>query len=168
MRRWTISTLRFDPTTLTYDQALEEALAHGWIDGQVQRGDAHTYRQRFTHAILAASVKRNVEIVERLMAEGRMHPAGIAAVERAQADGRWQTAYAGPASVEVPDGLRCRSRCGAGGARCSPSSAVRTATQCFIASRAPSGLTPASGGSSSSSQCLAGETIHPQKRTLAD
>jgi uncharacterized protein YdeI (YjbR/CyaY-like superfamily) len=93
-----------EPTTLTYDEALEEALAHGWIDGQVQRGDARTYRQRFTpRRSRSAWSKRNVEIVERLDAEGRMHPAGVAEVERAQADGRWETAYAGPASVEVPD-----------------------------------------------------------------
>jgi len=93
-----------EPTSLTYDEALEEALAHGWIDGQVQRGDAHTYRHRFPpRRPRSTGSKRNVEIVERLMAEGRMHPAGVAAVRRAQADGRWETAYAGPASVEVPD-----------------------------------------------------------------
>ena len=92
------------PTTLTYDEALEEALAHGWIDGQVRRGDARTYRQRFTpRRPRSVWSKRNVAIVERLLAEGRMHPAGVAEVTRAQADGRWETAYAGPASAEVPD-----------------------------------------------------------------
>lgn len=93
-----------EPTTLTYDDALEEALGHGWIDGQVRRGDAHTYRQRFTpRRPRSAWSKRNVAIAERLLAEGRMHPAGVAEVKRAQADGRWETAYAGPASIEVPD-----------------------------------------------------------------
>jgi uncharacterized protein YdeI (YjbR/CyaY-like superfamily) len=93
-----------EPTTLTYDEALEAALAHGWIDGQVRRGDARTYRQRFTpRRPRSVWSKRNVAIAERLLAEGRMHPAGVAEVKRAQADGRWETAYAGPASVEVPD-----------------------------------------------------------------
>jgi uncharacterized protein YdeI (YjbR/CyaY-like superfamily) len=94
------------PTTLTYEQALEEALCHGWIDGQVGRRDGATYRQRFTPRRRRSSwSKRNVTIAERLLADGRMHPAGIEEVERAKADGRWQTAYAGSASIEVPPDL---------------------------------------------------------------
>ena len=95
-----------DPTSLTYDEALDEALCHGWIDGQVQRRDGATYRQRFTpRRARSAWSKRNVGIVERLLAEGRMQPAGLALVERARADGRWDAAYAGPATIEVPDDL---------------------------------------------------------------
>jgi uncharacterized protein YdeI (YjbR/CyaY-like superfamily) len=94
------------PTSLTYDQALDEALCHGWIDGQVGRRDDATYRQRFTpRRARSAWSKRNVGIVERLTAEGRMHPAGLAQVERARADGRWDAAYAGPATIEVPADL---------------------------------------------------------------
>lgn len=94
------------PTTLTYDQALEEALCHGWIDGQVRGGDERSYRQRFTPRTSRSQwSKRNVAIAERLMAEGRMQPSGLAAVERAKADGRWDAAYAGPASIEVPADL---------------------------------------------------------------
>jgi uncharacterized protein YdeI (YjbR/CyaY-like superfamily) len=94
------------PTNLTYDQALEEALCHGWIDGQVRRRDETTYRQRFTPRRSRSSwSKRNTEIVGRLLAEGRMHAAGVAEVERAKADGRWDAAYAGPASIEVPPDL---------------------------------------------------------------
>lgn len=94
------------PTSLTYDQALEEALCHGWIDGQVGRRDEATYRQRFTRRRQrSAWSKRNATIVERLLADGRMHAAGIEEVERAKADGRWQTAYAGSASIEVPPDL---------------------------------------------------------------
>ena len=94
------------PTNLTYDQALEEALCHGWIDGQVRRRDETTYRQRFTPRRSRSSwSKRNTEIVGRLLAEGRMHAAGVAEVKRAKADGRWDAAYAGPASVEVPPDL---------------------------------------------------------------
>jgi uncharacterized protein YdeI (YjbR/CyaY-like superfamily) len=94
------------PTSLTYDQALEEALCHGWIDGQARRRDDATYRQRFTpRRKRSAWSKRNTGIAKRLRAEGRMHPAGHAEVERAKADGRWEAAYAGPASIEVPPDL---------------------------------------------------------------
>ncbi len=94
------------PTSLSYGQALEEALAHGWIDGQIRSGDGRVYRQRFTpRRKRSAWSKRNVEIVKRLLAEGRMHPSGIAAMRQAQRDGRWETAYPGPATSEVPDDL---------------------------------------------------------------
>lgn len=95
-----------EPTRLTYEQALEEALCHGWIDGQVGRRDDATYRQRFTpRRRRSAWSQRNAAIAERLLAQGRMHAAGIEEVERAKADGRWQTAYAGSASVDVPPDL---------------------------------------------------------------
>jgi uncharacterized protein YdeI (YjbR/CyaY-like superfamily) len=94
------------PTSLSYDQALDEALCHGWIDGQVRRRDASTFRQRFTpRRSRSPWSKRNVEIVARLSAEGRMHPAGVAEVERARGDGRWEAAYAGQSAIEVPDDL---------------------------------------------------------------
>src|SRR5258707_7889822 len=71
-----------DPTSLTYDQALEEALCHGWIDGQRRSGDASTFVQRFTpRRARSPWSKRNVGIVERLTKEGRMQPAGGAEVE---------------------------------------------------------------------------------------
>jgi uncharacterized protein YdeI (YjbR/CyaY-like superfamily) len=95
-----------EPTSLTYDQALQEAISHGWIDGQVRRRDRSTYRQRFTQRRRrSAWSKRNVGIAQRLIAEGRMHPAGLAQVQSAQEDGRWEQAYAGPASIEVPQEL---------------------------------------------------------------
>jgi uncharacterized protein YdeI (YjbR/CyaY-like superfamily) len=95
-----------DVTRLTYDQALDEALCHGWIDGQVRRRDERTYRQRFTpRRARSAWSKRNVGIVERLLTEGRMHPAGLATVARAKADGRWDSAYAGQKTIEVPADL---------------------------------------------------------------
>jgi uncharacterized protein YdeI (YjbR/CyaY-like superfamily) len=94
------------PTSLSYDEALDDALCHGWIDGQVKRRDEATYRQRFTpRRTRSAWSKRNVAIVERLTAEGRMRAAGRAAVAAAQADGRWDAAYAGQAKIEVPDDL---------------------------------------------------------------
>ncbi len=95
-----------EPTSLGYDDALEHALCHGWIDGQVRRRDEGTFRQRFTpRRARSAWSRRNVGIAERLLEEGRMQPAGLAAIEAAQADGRWEAAYAGPASIEVPGDL---------------------------------------------------------------
>jgi uncharacterized protein YdeI (YjbR/CyaY-like superfamily) len=95
-----------EPTALTYEQALDEALCHGWIDGQVRRRDELTFRQRFTPRRKRSPwSRRNVGHIERLLAAGRMHPAGIAAVEQAQADGRWQDAYEGQASIEMPADL---------------------------------------------------------------
>jgi len=94
------------PTRLTYPDALEEALCYGWIDGQVRRYDADSYRQRFTpRRKRSAWSKRNVDLAERLIGEGRMKPAGTAAVEQARSDGRWQAAYAGSATIEVPEDL---------------------------------------------------------------
>ncbi len=95
-----------EPTRLTYEHALDEALCHGWIDGQIARRDERTFRQRFTpRRARSAWSQRNVGHVERLLRAGRMHPAGIAHVERAKRDGRWEAAYAGQASIDVPDDL---------------------------------------------------------------
>jgi uncharacterized protein YdeI (YjbR/CyaY-like superfamily) len=91
------------PTSLSYDQALDEALCYGWIDGQARRADEHTYRQRFTPRRKRSPWSaRNVGHIARLIDEGRMQPPGLAEVERAKADGRWDAAYAGPAGMEVP------------------------------------------------------------------
>jgi uncharacterized protein YdeI (YjbR/CyaY-like superfamily) len=78
------------PTSVTYDEAVEEAVAHGWIDGQNRRRDEATYLQRFTPRRPRSNWSQsNVRRVERLTAAGRMHPAGLAEVDRARADGRW-------------------------------------------------------------------------------
>jgi len=95
-----------EPTSLTYGQALDEALCYGWIDGQARRRNETTHMQRFTpRRARSPWSQRNVGIVARLTDEGWMHPAGLAEVERAKADGRWEAAYAGPASITVPDDL---------------------------------------------------------------
>jgi uncharacterized protein YdeI (YjbR/CyaY-like superfamily) len=94
------------PTSLRYQDALEEALCHGWIDGQTRSGDELSYRQRFTpRRQRSAWSRRNTRIADRLQAEGRMRPAGLAEVERAKADGRWEAAYAGAASIDMPPEL---------------------------------------------------------------
>lgn len=95
-----------DPTSLSYAQALDEALCSGWIDGVKRSRDQGTFLQRFTprraRSIWSA---RNVEHIARLEAQGRMRARGRAEVERAQADGRWDRAYAGSATAEVPSDL---------------------------------------------------------------
>jgi len=100
-----------EPTSLSYGEALEEALCHGWIDGQVRRFDELTFRQRFTpRRPRSAWSQNNVAKVERLISEGRMLPAGLAAFERAKQDGRVQDAYPGQASIEVPADLTAALR----------------------------------------------------------
>lgn len=95
-----------DPTSLTYAQALDEALCSGWIDGQKRRGDEATFLQRFTpRRTRSLWSQRNIEHVARLVAEGRMRPSGQAEVDRARADGRWDRAYAGSATAEAPADL---------------------------------------------------------------
>ena len=95
------------PTSLTYALALDEALCSGWIDGQAQRIDDHIYRQSFTprrqRSIWSA---RNVKHVARLVEEGRLRERGLAEVERAKADGRWDKAYEGSGAITMPDALR--------------------------------------------------------------
>ena len=94
------------PTTLSYEQALDEALCHGWVDGQLASRDDQTFQRRFTpRRPGSAWSKRNTEHVQRLAAEKRMRPAGLAAVDRARADGTWDAAYAGAASIQVPEDL---------------------------------------------------------------
>jgi uncharacterized protein YdeI (YjbR/CyaY-like superfamily) len=92
--------------TLTQPEMVESLLCFGWIDGQVRRLDEHHFTTRVTprrpKSVWSA---KNVEWVGRLIEAGRMRPAGLAAVEAAQADGRWDRAYAGPASITVPDDL---------------------------------------------------------------
>jgi uncharacterized protein YdeI (YjbR/CyaY-like superfamily) len=93
--------------TVTYDEALEEALCFGWIDGQVRRFDAHFYLQRFTPRRRASKWSQlNREKATRLIDEGRMQAAGLAHVEGAQADGRWDAAYPAQSHAEVPEDLQ--------------------------------------------------------------
>jgi uncharacterized protein YdeI (YjbR/CyaY-like superfamily) len=92
--------------SVTDAEAIEVALCFGWIDGRANRVDDDWYTIRFTPRRPKSTwSQRNVETVARLVAEGRMRPAGLAAVAAAQADGRWDRAYAGPATITVPDDL---------------------------------------------------------------
>lgn len=88
-------------TTVTYAEALDVALAYGWIDGQARRVDDATYVQKFTPRRARSPWSlRNVGTAEAMIAEGRMKPRGLAEVERARADGRWERAYEGPKTAE--------------------------------------------------------------------
>lgn len=93
--------------SVTYPEAVEAALCFGWIDGQSRRVDEQFYALRFTpRRPRSIWSKRNVEHVARLTAEGRMRPAGLAAVEAAKADGRWDAAYDGMKDATVPADLQ--------------------------------------------------------------
>ena len=90
--------------SLTYAQALEPALCYGWIDGQAKTVDETYYMQKFTpRRPKSIWSKRNIGIVERLIAEGKMRPAGQAAIDAAKADGRWDQAYDSPSNMQIPE-----------------------------------------------------------------
>jgi uncharacterized protein YdeI (YjbR/CyaY-like superfamily) len=93
-------------TTLTWQQAVDEALCVGWIDGQARKRDDETSSIRLTPRGPRSSwSQRNVGHVARLEKDGRMLPAGRAAVEAARSDGRWEAAYAPQSQAEVPAAL---------------------------------------------------------------
>jgi uncharacterized protein YdeI (YjbR/CyaY-like superfamily) len=92
--------------SVTYAEAVEVALCHGWIDGRRQRGDETHYRQHFTPRRARSKwSKINREKAEALIASGAMRPGGLAEVERAKADGRWEAAYDAASTATVPDDL---------------------------------------------------------------
>ncbi|VVD99705.1 bacteriocin-protection protein [Pandoraea eparura] len=93
--------------TLTYEQALESALCHGWIDGQKQTESDEYWLQRFSRRS-AKSVwsKLNKDRAETLIAAGRMLPPGLREIEKAKADGRWEAAYTSARNSVVPDDLQ--------------------------------------------------------------
>jgi len=92
--------------SVDWTTAVDVALCFGWIDGIARRLDDEWYVQRFTpRRPRSVWSKINRDRVERLTAEGRMRPAGLAEVERAKADGRWDAAYDGPATAVVPHDL---------------------------------------------------------------
>lgn len=89
--------------SITYAEALDEALCFGWIDGQKKSFDGTAFLQKFTRrGKRSVWSKINVGHVGRLEKEGRMKPAGIAAVDAAKADGRWEAAYSGSRTAEAP------------------------------------------------------------------
>lgn len=93
--------------SVTMAEAVEEALAHGWIDGQGARFDDEWWLTRFTPRRRRSKwSKVNTETVTRLLSVAQMTPAGLREVEAAKADGRWAAAYEPPSRATVPDDLQ--------------------------------------------------------------
>ena len=87
-------------------EAVDSALCHGWIDGQLDSFDGHYWLIRFTPRQPASKWSEiNRARAQELVALGRMHPAGLKEIERAKNDGRWDAAYAGQSTAQVPDDL---------------------------------------------------------------
>ena len=92
--------------SITYAEALDVALCWGWIDGIKKSHDAQSFLQRFTPRKPKSIWSQNNQAhVARLIADGRMTPHGLAHVEAAKSDGRWQAAYAPASTMRVPDEL---------------------------------------------------------------
>jgi uncharacterized protein YdeI (YjbR/CyaY-like superfamily) len=92
--------------TITYAEALDVALCWGWIDGLKKSFDAHSFLQRFTPRKSRSIWSQvNTRHVVRLIAEGRMQASGLAQIDAAKADGRWDKAYAAGRDMVVPDDL---------------------------------------------------------------
>lgn len=159
-----------DPTTLVYAEALDEALCVGWIDGIKRSFDDSTFVQRFTpRRPKGVWSERNVGHVERLTAEGRMRPTGIAEVERAKADGRWERAYAGPSTRAVPEDLA--AAIAANPAAASMFEILTSANRFALIHRvedAKRADTRTRRIEKFVDMLADGETIHPQSRTLGN
>ncbi|HET9718854.1 MAG TPA: YdeI/OmpD-associated family protein [Solirubrobacteraceae bacterium] len=97
--------------TVTQAEAIDEAICFGWIDGQVARHDEHFFRQRFTPRRPRSRWSAvNRERAQRLIAEGRMKPAGLAQLRAAEADGRLDAAYAPQSRATVPEDFQAALR----------------------------------------------------------
>ena len=90
--------------SINHDLALDEALCFGWIDGQAKSFDEQSYLQKFTpRRKRSIWSKRNTEKVEQLIIEGKMHKSGLAEIEIAKANGRWEKAYDSPSNMKIPN-----------------------------------------------------------------
>ena len=90
--------------TVTWDDCVVAAIAWGWIDGKKKSFDEVSFLQRLTPRRPRSNwSKRNTELAERLIAEGRMQPSGLVHVEAARQDGRWEKAYSGSSGMVMPD-----------------------------------------------------------------
>lgn len=92
--------------TIVWEEAVEVALCFGWIDGIANKYDEDSYINRFVpRRTRSLWSKKNCQTVERLIETGLMQPAGLAEVDRAKADGRWDAAYDSPKNMKVPKDL---------------------------------------------------------------
>lgn len=89
--------------SITYEEALDEALCFGWIDGQKKGYDERSWLQKFTpRRSKSIWSKRNRTKVAKLIEEKRMQPSGLREIEAAKKDGRWDKAYDSPSQMEIP------------------------------------------------------------------
>jgi uncharacterized protein YdeI (YjbR/CyaY-like superfamily) len=96
-----------DASRLTKAQAIDAALCHGWIDGQIDKWDDAWFLTRFTPRKRTSKwSQNNRKRAEQLVAEGRMTPAGLAEIAAARADGRWEAAYAPASTAKEPEDLK--------------------------------------------------------------
>jgi uncharacterized protein YdeI (YjbR/CyaY-like superfamily) len=99
-----ISKKKSDIASISYAEALDEALCFGWIDGQKQKHDEQSWLQKFTRRRAKSGWSRiNTGHAERLMRTGRMRTPGQAEVDSAKKDGRWKAAYDSPRNANFPD-----------------------------------------------------------------
>jgi len=90
--------------SINHDEALDEALCYGWIDGQAKSLDEESYLQKFTpRRKRSLWSKRNREKVEQLIKDGKMHSSGLKEIDTAKSDGRWEMAYDSPKNMKIPD-----------------------------------------------------------------
>ncbi|TGK04022.1 bacteriocin-protection protein, YdeI/OmpD-associated family [Leptospira semungkisensis] len=93
----------FGEATITYDEALDEALCFGWIDGQKKTYDEKSWLQKFTpRRSKSLWSKRNRTRVAQLIKEKRMQPSGLKEIDAAKKDGRWDKAYDSPSQMKIP------------------------------------------------------------------
>jgi uncharacterized protein YdeI (YjbR/CyaY-like superfamily) len=93
-----------DEKSITYAEALDQSLCYGWIDGQKQAHDEHSWLQKFTpRRAKSGWSKVNTQHVERLVKTGQMTSAGLKVIESARADGRWNAAYDSPRNATPPE-----------------------------------------------------------------
>jgi uncharacterized protein YdeI (YjbR/CyaY-like superfamily) len=106
-----------EPHRLRIGDALEVALCFGWIDGHRKGYDEVSFLQRYSRRTRRSPWSAiNAAKAEALIADGRMRPAGLAEIEAAREDGRWESAYESQRTAEVPDDLAAALRADAGAA----------------------------------------------------
>jgi uncharacterized protein YdeI (YjbR/CyaY-like superfamily) len=91
-------------TSINYAEALQVALCYGWIDGLINKYDNKYYLTRFSpRKPNSVWSKTNRESIEKLIAEGKVHPSGMNVIEAAKANGRWHTAYDSSKTMQIPE-----------------------------------------------------------------
>lgn len=152
--------------SLSYAEALDGALCYGWIDSQKQRYDEGSWVQKFTpRGAKSVWSKINRDKVQALTAAGRMRPAGLLAVERAQADGRWDAAYDSPRNATVPDDLQ--AALDRDPAALASFAALDGANRYAVLFRVHAARTPAARAAKVAAlvaMLARGETLHPPRR----